>query len=122
MICTSIRELISDAARDALKARGRESALPAFDLSVPPPRVPGDLAANLALMVAKDLGEPPRKLAEEIIAAVGKSALVGKAEVAGAGFVNVWLSDGALRGELESLLGGRRETPATKGPKTLIEF
>ncbi len=121
MILSTLRDLIATHATDALKASGKEAAIPAFDLSTPPPRVPGDLAANVALMVAKAVGLPPRTLAESIAARLTGHPLVAKAEIAGSGFVNVWLSDAALGGELLSLISEHKAPPVT-GPKTLVEF
>ncbi|WP_461211348.1 arginine--tRNA ligase [Desulfocurvus sp. DL9XJH121] len=53
----------------------------------------GDLATNLAMMLAKQTGKPPRDTAVEIKDFVeSRGADVDKAEVAGPGFVNVFFS------------------------------
>ena len=50
----------------------------------------GDLAVNCALLLAKQVGKPPRALAEEMAKALlGASTDIAKAEVAGPGFVNI---------------------------------
>jgi arginyl-tRNA synthetase len=56
----------------------------------------GDYATNVALPVAKERRRPPRELAEEIAAAVVGLPEVERAEVAGPGFVNLWVSDAFL--------------------------
>jgi len=123
MIFNAIKDLITARTLEVLHERGSASfSLPAFDLSVPPPRVPGDLAANVALVIAKDLGEAPKKLAEAIASSFGPHDLISKVEVAGPGFINVWLSDAALKTELKSLLAGEKTIVPNTGPKTLIEF
>ena len=123
MMLNAIKDLISARTLEVLHDRGAGmAALPAYELSAPPPRVPGDLAANVAMVIAKEVGEPPRKLAEAIASSFGPHDLIEKVEVAGPGFINVWLSDAALKRELESLLGGEKIPPSTRGPKTLIEF
>ncbi len=53
----------------------------------------GDYATNVALQSAKTLRRPPRELAEELAAKVVELPGVERAEVAGPGFVNVWLPD-----------------------------
>jgi arginyl-tRNA synthetase len=53
----------------------------------------GDYATNVALRQAKVLGRPPRELAEELAAKLVGLPDVDRAEVAGPGFVNLWLRD-----------------------------
>jgi len=66
----------------------------------------GDYATNVALRLAGERRRPPREIAEELRAAFETLADVERAEVAGPGFVNLFLSDGwfshALAGILES--------------------
>lgn len=52
----------------------------------------GDFASNIAMRLAKGVGKPPRVLAEAIIAALPVSPLLTRAEVAGAGFINFFLT------------------------------
>jgi arginyl-tRNA synthetase len=51
----------------------------------------GDYACNVALQLAKPLRQPPREIAARLVAALPPSALIEKAEVAGAGFINFFL-------------------------------
>jgi arginyl-tRNA synthetase len=53
----------------------------------------GDYATNVALQTAKELGRPPRELAEELVAKLVELPQVDSAEVAGPGFVNLRLAD-----------------------------
>lgn len=52
----------------------------------------GDFATNLALMLAKPLKQNPRAIATQIIAALPASEYIAKTEIAGAGFINFFLS------------------------------
>ncbi len=54
----------------------------------------GDFATNVALRTAKQAGRPPRELAEELALEVVSLDAVERAEVAGPGFLNLWLTDG----------------------------
>ena len=56
----------------------------------------GDYACNIALRLAKTVGRPPREIALAIVAALPASALLARAEVAGAGFINFHLVGDAL--------------------------
>jgi arginyl-tRNA synthetase len=66
----------------------------------------GDYATNVAMRLAPTRRRPPRELAEELAAAVVGLPEVERAEVAGPGFLNLWLTPswfgGALAGILEA--------------------
>ncbi len=56
-----------------------------------PPADPkfGDATTSVALKLSKELKQPPRKIAERIAAALSAAPGTAKAEIAGAGFVNL---------------------------------
>jgi arginyl-tRNA synthetase len=56
----------------------------------------GDYATNVALQLAKPAGRPPREVAELIAAQLRTADGVGSVDVAGPGFLNVRLAEGAL--------------------------
>jgi arginyl-tRNA synthetase len=56
----------------------------------------GDYATNVALRLAGLRRRPPRELAEELATEVVGRGLAGRAEAAGPGFLNMWLSDAWL--------------------------
>ncbi|MBE0506499.1 MAG: arginine--tRNA ligase [Marinospirillum sp.] len=68
----------------------------------------GDLACNLALMAAKAAGKKPRELADEIVnlllANTDFMQQVSKMEIAGPGFINFFLSQGALTAVIGQVL------------------
>jgi arginyl-tRNA synthetase len=85
----------------------------------------GDFASSVALRLAKQAGRPPRQLAEAIVAALSKSPLLARVEVAGAGFINFHLAanaqNAALRQVLEqAALYGRSDH--ARGESLIIEF
>ena len=54
----------------------------------------GDLSTNIAMLLAKDLKLPPRKIAEDIISKLEyDKSLISKVDIAGAGFINFFISD-----------------------------
>jgi arginyl-tRNA synthetase len=55
-----------------------------------------DLQADVALGLARRAGQPPRVIAERLVAALPANELVARVEVAGAGFLNVTLRDSWL--------------------------
>lgn len=63
----------------------------------------GDYASNLALSAAKIAKTNPRALAEQLINALPKNALIAKADIAGPGFINVFLSSDAKFAVLDDI-------------------
>jgi len=55
----------------------------------------GDYATNVALQLAKTVKRNPRELAAALVAALDPSPWIDRAEVAGAGFINLFLSPAA---------------------------
>jgi arginyl-tRNA synthetase len=85
----------------------------------------GDYATNVALQLAKTLKRQPRELAAALIGALEPSPLVDRAEVAGAGFVNLYLSPVARRAVIATIMndGDRFGRAQASAPcKVMIEF
>ena len=99
----SLRLLI-DQALAALRATG---TLPA-DASVPyvvertKSRDHGDFATNVAMLLAKPARSNPRALAQALVAALPQSPLLAKVEIAGPGFINLFLSPAAYHAEVRA--------------------
>lgn len=51
----------------------------------------GDYQFNGAMALAKKLGKNPRQIAEDIVAHLDLTGVVMKAEIAGPGFINLWI-------------------------------
>lgn len=74
----------------------------------------GDLATNIALQLAGRLGKSPREIAESLAAALqtGDNSEVDAVTVAGPGFLNIRLSDGALlAGSEQATVKSRENMP-----------
>ena len=96
--------VLREALDRALKANGW-SVDGSVPLEVPRQADHGDYATNLALVLAKQVGRPPRAIAEALLAQLPKDdALLEAASIAGPGFVNLRLSLPALRGELVEIV------------------
>lgn len=61
----------------------------------------GDYATNIALQLAKQLGKPPREIATELSEALKGHEQVTDVTVAGPGFLNITLTNAALRQALD---------------------
>lgn len=56
----------------------------------------GDLATNVALQLAKQVGKKPHEIAETLAGAVRELDEVLEVSIAGPGFINIRLTDAAL--------------------------
>lgn len=73
------------------------ASLPDFVVEVPREKQHGDLATNLALVLASQVRRAPREVAQIILRYLETAGTwVKKAEVAGPGFINFWLDPGWL--------------------------
>ena len=85
----------------------------------------GDFACNIALMGAKKVGKNPRELAQMILDALPKSGLIERAEVAGAGFINVFLNKQIKFAVLDEILQKKQNfgiSDTHKGKRVQVEF
>jgi arginyl-tRNA synthetase len=85
-------------ANDDLIAAGiLPAGIDASRVTVEPPRdqAHGDMATNIAMVLAKDAGKKPRELAEAYAVKLRGDALVEKVDIAGPGFINLTLKPAA---------------------------
>jgi arginyl-tRNA synthetase len=65
----------------------------------------GDLSTNVAMLLAKDLKFSPRKIAEDIISKLEYDKnLISKVDIAGAGFINFFISDDFYKMKIAGIL------------------
>jgi arginyl-tRNA synthetase len=111
-----IQQTIQKAFRDHLAAQ--------FGLDVPvvmeQPKQPehGDLAVPVAFHLARQLKQPPKKIAGELVDALGPVTGVAAMEIAGNGFINVRFDRQAYG---LSLLNNVATVPAATGGKIVVE-
>jgi len=123
---TSIAQLV-DAALAKLPELAESQELASAGTTVERTRDPrhGDFATNIAMRLAKSIGANPRELAGRIIESLPASDVIDKAEIAGPGFINFFVSDSAFRREVSEIVAagdeyGRSTTRAE--PRVLLEF
>lgn len=96
-----------------------------IDVQIPPDKKNGDFAINAAMKFAKLCKCPPQKLAGEIKALLEKeTGVFSKVDIAGPGFINLYLADDFIvnnfnsLGEWKNLLGSENG----RSTKTLIDY
>jgi arginyl-tRNA synthetase len=85
----------------------------------------GDYASNLAMRVAKATRQNPRKVAEALVRALPASPAVAKVEIAGAGFINFFLTPDAYHGEIGRMIEQDRDYGRCNrggGARVQVEF
>ena len=121
-----VHEAIRAALADAAARLG--APVVASDIELERPRDPahGDVATNLALVLAQSLKGKPRAVAERLVAALElPQSVVRKIDVAGPGFINFFLAEAELAGVLETVLAaGDRygRSDAGQGRPVNVEF
>ena len=68
----------------------------------------GDCQCEAAMKIAKELKTNPRTVAQQFVEKAALPALVEKIEIAGPGFINIWLKTAALAGQLEAMLADEK--------------
>ncbi|MDR2264204.1 arginine--tRNA ligase [Enterobacter soli] len=103
----NIQALLSEKVSQALIAAGapadcepqvRQSAKVQF----------GDYQANGVMAVAKKLGMPPRQLAEQVLTHLDLAGIASKTEIAGPGFINIFLDPAFLASNVDAALKSDR--------------
>ena len=85
----------------------------------------GDYACNLAMQLAKQLRKPPRDIAQALISALPESDVIGKLEIAGAGFINMFITTAAKQHVVHGVLqagAGYGHIHLGAGRKVGVEF
>jgi arginyl-tRNA synthetase len=125
----SIAELRGAVDQAARALRDGERTEPAPSLDRPPKPELGDYSSNAAMLLAAPLGDNPRAVAErlrtELERELGDSGSLERIEVAGPGFVNLFLSDAWYRRALAALVAagdGLGPAPTASPERVLVEF
>jgi len=98
-----------------------------FGVEHPNDETHGDYANNIAIIMAKREGKKPREVAEQLVGEIQKEQELGevieKQEVAGPGFINFWLKESFLIGEMERAQDAEYgKSEKLKGQKTYVEY
>ena len=94
-------------------------------LEVPKDKQHGDFACNIAMLLAKSLRMPPRKIAEAIAEEICACDEIERVEVAGAGFINFYLSNARLYEVIRAIEDEGEDygrIDLGKGKRVMVEF
>lgn len=118
-----VEATIQKAIRGVLETLGYGA--PVVVLDRPADRVHGDYATNVALTLAASGGRDPRTIAHEIVETLGAPPWAERIEVAGAGFINLYLARTCVRDTVREVLaaGERYGAHGTlTGKRIMVEY
>ena len=100
--------------------------LPPFRIEVPADKSHGDFAVNVAMVSAKALKMPPRKIAELVCQELDlEGSYFDKVEIAGPGFINFFLNQKWFSSVVENVITEKDKFGRTNlgsGKRVLVEF
>ena len=80
----------------------------------------GDYQANGVMAVAKKLGMAPRQLAEQVLSHLDLNGIANKVEIAGPGFINIFLDPAFLAANVSQALSAERLGVAQPQAQTIV--
>ncbi len=121
-----IAQILTQAVQ-TLKEQGviPEDAQPRIHVENTKDKSHGDFASNLAMMLTKMAGMPPRAVAEKIVPLVESDSLVTKVEIAGPGFINFFVNESAKFDVVGTILEQKERfgrVNVGQGKSVLVEF
>lgn len=115
----NIQALINDKVSLALVAAGAPEGSPAAVRQSAKAQF-GDYQANGVMGVAKKLGINPREFAQKVLDVLDLDGIASKTEIAGPGFINIFLSEAFLASQAELALADERLGVAVEEQKTIV--
>src|SRR6516165_5938039 len=106
---TDLRTKLKGYLAQGVAAIAPDRAQVPIELAPPKQAQHGDFASNVALQHAKALKRNPREVAQALIAALPPSELVERIEIAGAGFINIFVTAAARQAIVATVLSERDE-------------
>ncbi|MGR3808358.1 arginine--tRNA ligase [Pasteurella testudinis] len=115
----NIQHILSQKIKQAMIAAGAEQHCDALVRQSGKPQF-GDYQANGIMAAAKKLAMPPRDLAQQVINQLDLGDLIEKVEIAGPGFINIFLKNSWLAQQSRQLLQQPHLLDKTTRPQTIV--
>ena len=124
-VVLNFKSHLSELFAQALREVAPESLDTPILIERPKQAAHGDYSCNLAMQLAKPMRKPPREIANALIAALPETDFIHKVEIAGAGFINVFIATSAKQQAVHGVLqagAGYGHVPTGQGRKIQVEF
>ena len=127
-----MKELISELVQNTITQLSDAQTIPSeltysINIDASKDKTHGDFASNIAFVLSKQAGMPPRKLAELIIDQLSKNQtdIIEKIEIAGPGFINFFVSSASNFTVIKTISEQKAQfgrASQTNGQKYQVEF
>lgn len=123
-IAALIQKAVEKAFKKNAKKKSASTKIPDVQIQISEKSF-GDYSSNIALILGKERGQNPREIASKIIECVPENDLIEKIEIAGPGFINIFIKPSWLIDELKKILKQNEDygkSDIGKGQKVIVEY
>ncbi|HSB51603.1 MAG TPA: arginine--tRNA ligase [Dissulfurispiraceae bacterium] len=105
----TLREILINACATLIGPSGARDGLAHIEIETPKEESFGDLSTPVAMVLAKTLKRPPRKIAEDIVGMIQGNRIFSRIEIAGPGFINFSFTRDFVTHQLQRLIAGKAD-------------
>lgn len=121
-LTSKLKEVIKVALKDAFNLEDQDSIIA---IEIPKEKTHGDYSSNIAMRLARVLYKSPSEIANILKVELEKSSLITKVEVAGPGFINLFINQDSITKAIKDILTLKEKYGQTNfgnNEKVMVEY
>lgn len=121
-LTSKLKEVIKVALKDAFNLEDQDSIIA---IEIPKEKTHGDYSSNIAMRLARVLHKSPSEIANILKIELEKSSLITKVEVAGPGFINLFINQDSITKVIKDILTLKEKYGQTNfgnNEKVMVEY
>lgn len=121
-LTSKLKEVIKVALKDAFNLEDQDSIIA---IEIPKEKTHGDYSSNIAMRLARVLHKSPSEIANILKVELEKSSLITKVEVAGPGFINLFINQDSITKVIKDILTLKEKYGQTNfgnNEKVMVEY
>lgn len=121
-LTSKLRDVIKVALKDAFNLEDQDSIIA---IEIPKEKTHGDYSSNIAMRLARVLHKSPSEIANTLKVELEKSSLITKVEVAGPGFINLFINQDSITKVIKDILTLKEKYGQTNfgnNEKVMVEY
>lgn len=121
-LTSKLKEVIKVALKDAFNLEDQDSIIA---IEIPKEKTHGDYSSNIAMRLARVLHKSPSEIANILKVELEKSSLITKVEVAGPGFINLFINQDSITKVIKDILTLKEKYGQTNfgnNEKVIVEY
>lgn len=121
-LTSKLKDVIKVALKDAFNLEDQDSIIA---IEIPKEKTHGDYSSNIAMRLARVLHKSPSEIANILKAELEKSSLITKVEVAGPGFINLFINQDSITKVIKDILTLKEKYGQTNfgnNEKVMVEY